>query len=129
MNQTRAYLDKWHQGLKSQDQEFLDEILDDSCIFTSPIVFKPIQGKEMSKLYLMGAGKTFVNGQAKINESSSIDPGKQMTDEWNIVLFAGASYPQIIVFEYKRKFDSSGPVIAIVGIVLSLVMVFYMIGF
>ena len=59
MNQTRAYLDKWHQGLKSQDQEFLDEILDDSCVFTSPIVFKPIEGKMMSKLYLMGAGKTF----------------------------------------------------------------------
>ena len=59
MNQTRSYLDKWHQGLKSQDQEFLDEILDDSCVFTSPIVFKPIEGKEMSKLYLMGAGKTF----------------------------------------------------------------------
>ena len=59
MNQTRSYLDKWHQGLKSQDQEFLDEILDDSCVFTSPIVFKPIKGKEMSKLYLMGAGQTF----------------------------------------------------------------------
>ena len=59
MNNTRGYLDKWHQGLKSQDQEFLDEILDDNCIFTSPIVFKPIEGKEMSKLYLMGAGQTF----------------------------------------------------------------------
>ena len=59
MNQTHAYLDKWHQGLQSQDQEFLNEILDDFCVFTSPIVFKPIEGKEMSKLYLMGAGKTF----------------------------------------------------------------------
>lgn len=59
MNNTRGYLDKWHQGLKSQDQEFLDKILDDKCVFTSPIVFKPIEGKEMSKLYLMGAGQTF----------------------------------------------------------------------
>ena len=59
MNQTRSYLELWHQGLKSQDSDFLDEILDDSCVFTSPIVFKPIEGKEMSKLYLMGAGKTF----------------------------------------------------------------------
>ena len=47
MNQTRSYLDKWHQGLKSQDQEFLDEILDDSCVFTSPIEFKAFEGKEM----------------------------------------------------------------------------------
>ena len=59
MNNTRSYLERWHQGLKSNDENFLDEILDDSCVFTSPIVFKPIQGKEMSKLYLMGAGQTF----------------------------------------------------------------------
>ena len=59
MNSTHAYLKKWHHGLKSQDQNFLDDILDDECIFTSPIVFKPIEGKEMSKLYLMGAGQTF----------------------------------------------------------------------
>ena len=63
MNQTRSYLEIWHQGLESQDTNFLDEILDDSCVFTSPIVFKPIKGKEMSKLYLMGAGKTFDMGR------------------------------------------------------------------
>ena len=59
MNHTRSYLEKWHQGLKSMNSNFLDEILDESCVFTSPIVFKPIEGKEMSKLYLMGAGQTF----------------------------------------------------------------------
>ena len=63
MNQTRSYLELWHQGLESQDYNFLDEILDDSCVFTSPIVFKPIEGKEMSKLYLMGAGQTFDMGR------------------------------------------------------------------
>ena len=59
MNKTHSYLKKWHEGLKSNDPKLLDEILDESCIFTSPIVFKPIVGKEMSKLYLMGAGQTF----------------------------------------------------------------------
>ena len=59
MNKTRAYLKKWHEGLLSNDPNLLDEILDESCVFTSPIVFKPIEGKEMSKLYLMGAGQTF----------------------------------------------------------------------
>ena len=59
MNQTRSHLEKWHKGLRSSNQAFLDDILDDACVFTSPIVFKPIQGKEMSKLYLMGAGQTF----------------------------------------------------------------------
>ena len=59
MNKTHTYLDKWHKGLKADDPNFLDEILHESCVFTSPIVFKPIHGKEMSKLYLMGAGQTF----------------------------------------------------------------------
>ena len=59
MNKTHSYLKKWHEGLVSNDPKLLDEILDESCIFTSPIVFKPIVGKEMSKLYLMGAGQTF----------------------------------------------------------------------
>ena len=59
MNKTHSYLKKWHEGLISNDPKLLDEILDESCIFTSPIVFKPIEGKEMSKLYLMGAGQTF----------------------------------------------------------------------
>ena len=59
MNKTHSYLKKWHEGLTSNDPKLLDEILDESCVFTSPIVFKPIEGKEMSKLYLMGAGQTF----------------------------------------------------------------------
>ena len=58
MNKTHSYLKKWHEGLISNDPQLLDEILDESCVFTSPIVFKPIEGKEMSKLYLMGAGET-----------------------------------------------------------------------
>ena len=52
MNHTHAYLERWHQGLKSQEQDFLDEILDDSCVFTSPIVFKPIAGKELSLIHI-----------------------------------------------------------------------------
>ena len=59
MNKTHSYLKKWHEGLISNYPKLLDEILDESCVFTSPIVFKPIEGKEMSKLYLMGAGQTF----------------------------------------------------------------------
>ena len=59
MNKTHSYLKKWHEGLISNDPKKIDEILDESCVFTSPIVFKPIEGKEMSKLYLMGAGQTF----------------------------------------------------------------------
>ena len=59
MSETKEFLDKWYQGYRSDDPEFLEEILDESVIFSSPVVFKPIEGKEMTKLYLMGAGITF----------------------------------------------------------------------
>ena len=59
MSQTKKFLEQWYQGYRSEDPNFLELILDESVVFTSPIVFKPIQGKEMTKLYLMGAGQTF----------------------------------------------------------------------
>ena len=59
MSETKEFLNKWYQGYRSDDPEFLEEILDESVVFSSPVVFKPIVGKEMTKLYLMGAGITF----------------------------------------------------------------------
>ena len=59
MNETKKFLDKWYQVYRSDEPEFLEEILDESVIFSSPVLFKPIEGKEMTKLYLMGAGITF----------------------------------------------------------------------
>ena len=59
MNETKKFLDKWYQGYRSDDPQFLEDILDESVVFSSPVVFKPIEGKEMTKLYLMGAGITF----------------------------------------------------------------------
>ncbi|MDC1401502.1 nuclear transport factor 2 family protein [Gammaproteobacteria bacterium] len=59
MSETKKFLDRWYQGYRSDDPQFLEEILDESVIFSSPVVFKSIEGKEMTKLYLMGAGITF----------------------------------------------------------------------
>ncbi|MDB4277711.1 nuclear transport factor 2 family protein [Gammaproteobacteria bacterium] len=59
MDQTKQFLEQWYQGYRSDDPEFLDSILDESVVFTSPIVFNPIEGKAMTKMYLMGAGITF----------------------------------------------------------------------
>ena len=59
MSETKKFLDRWYQGYRSDDPQFLEEILDESVVFSSPVVFKPIEGKEMTKLYLMGAGITF----------------------------------------------------------------------
>ena len=59
MSNTQSFVDTWHQGFQSGDPEFLENILDEAVVFTSPVVFKPIPGKAMTKIYLMGAGQTF----------------------------------------------------------------------
>ena len=56
---TDQYLQKWLDNYRSEDISFLDEILDESVIFSSPVIFKSIEGKEMTKLYLMSAGESF----------------------------------------------------------------------
>jgi len=51
-------LDQWHEFLRSGDVDMLDDLLDDDCVFISPIVFTPQQGKDITKLYLTAAGAT-----------------------------------------------------------------------
>jgi hypothetical protein len=51
-------LDHWHEFLRSADIDLLDDLLDDDCVFVSPIVFTPQRGKDITKLYLTAASTT-----------------------------------------------------------------------
>ncbi len=57
-------IENWHRNLRGEFPGGLDELLADDCVFYSPIVYSPQQGKEISKLYLQAAGATF-GGEAK----------------------------------------------------------------
>ncbi len=49
---------RWHQHLRGELPGGLDALLHDDCVFLSPIVFTPQEGKEITKLYLGAAGNT-----------------------------------------------------------------------
>ena len=49
----------WHRFLAGEHPGGLDELLHDDVVFLSPIVFTPQKGKELTKLYLRGAGASF----------------------------------------------------------------------
>ena len=55
----KKYIDSWHTIFKSQELDKLDKIIADNAVFTSPVVFKPIEGKEITKMYLFAAGQSF----------------------------------------------------------------------
>ena len=48
----------WHRHLRGELPGGLDAILHEDCVFLSPIVFTPQQGREITKLYLTAAGGT-----------------------------------------------------------------------
>tara|TARA_B100002019_G_scaffold48818_1_gene41436 strand:- start:294 stop:698 length:405 start_codon:yes stop_codon:yes gene_type:complete len=59
MSKAQNFIKSWHDNLHVQNVDFLEEILDENVVFYSPVVFKPIQGKDMTKLYLASAGESF----------------------------------------------------------------------
>lgn len=50
-----AAIEHWHKILKSGDPNGLDDLIADECMFWSPAIHKPQEGKAMTKFYLSGA--------------------------------------------------------------------------
>ena len=48
-------LELWHDMISRQNLDRLDEILSEDCVFLSPIVHSPQEGRELTSLYLNGA--------------------------------------------------------------------------
>ena len=59
MIKARELIHKWHKVMKNSKLELLDEIIADDATFSSPVVFKPMLGKEITMMYLSAAGQSF----------------------------------------------------------------------
>ena len=59
MESAKNLIHKWHEVLDSDDLNMLDSILADDAVFSSPVVFTPMEGKEITKMYLNAAGQSF----------------------------------------------------------------------
>ena len=49
----------WHEVVESKDPKGLDAIIADDCVFHSPVIHTPQEGKDLTKFYLAGAVKVF----------------------------------------------------------------------
>ncbi len=45
----------WHECVANRNTDRLDEILARDCVFLSPVVHTPQEGRELTRLYLSGA--------------------------------------------------------------------------
>ena len=72
----RDCIDRWFRHTRGELPGGLDAILHPDCVFLSPIVYTPQEGREITKLYLAAAGSTLAHvepgaGASGISESSS----------------------------------------------------------
>ena len=59
MKTAKNLIHSWHEVIDSDDLNMLDSILAEDAVFSSPVVFTPMEGKEITKMYLHSAGQSF----------------------------------------------------------------------
>ena len=96
MSNPANYIKKWHQVILEGKMELLDNLLNDNATFYSPVVFTPLEGKEITKMYLSAAGVSFNMDSFKYTRE--INDGNHSILEFDIV----AHYPQT-----KHKFRTN----------------------
>jgi len=52
-------MDAWNKQLRGELAGGLDAILHQDCVFLSPVVYTPQEGRELTKMYLAAAGGMF----------------------------------------------------------------------
>lgn len=73
MESAKNLIHKWHEVIDNNDLNMLDSILAEDTVFSSPVVFNPMEGKEITKMYLHAAGQSF--NMEKFNYTKEIHDG------------------------------------------------------
>jgi hypothetical protein len=63
-------MDKWYAHLRGQLDGGFDALLHPDCVFLSPVVFTPQEGREITKVYLSAAGGT-LGGDAEVETAAT----------------------------------------------------------
>ena len=61
-------IERWFEIV--QGKEEMDDLLDEDCVFWSPILFHPQIGRKLTKMYLSAASVVFPGDKDKVKESS-----------------------------------------------------------
>ena len=56
MTAIEQVVERWHQFIRGDAPDALDELLADDVVFYSPVVYTPQQGKDITTVYLRAAG-------------------------------------------------------------------------
>ncbi len=56
---SKSPIPRWHELVKSYDIAIFDDIFHEDCVFYSPLVFQPKEGKALTKQFLSAAARMF----------------------------------------------------------------------
>jgi len=83
-------IEKWHEALSSGDIGKIKPLLANKCVFYSPIVFKPQEGRVLSHMYLSSAFRMF-------KEAERFEYKKEIIGEKDAVLTFEAEIEGIFI--------------------------------
>lgn len=75
----KSPIPRWHELVEKQGLSIFDEIFHDDCVFYSPLVFQPKEGKALTRQFLSAAARMF-------NEADHFTYVKEVIDETSAVL-------------------------------------------
>ncbi|MDX2380410.1 MAG: nuclear transport factor 2 family protein [Acidimicrobiia bacterium] len=64
----------WHRHLRGELSDGFNSLLRDDCVFLSPIVFTPQEGRALTELYLTAAGGS-LGGEPEVGGSDAASGG------------------------------------------------------
>jgi len=80
---------QWHEVLEAGDLKGLDKLLAPKCVFFSPVVFKPQEGRRLTRTYLAAAYQMF--------QGSGFHYVKEVVGEQAAVLEFNATIDNVLI--------------------------------
>jgi hypothetical protein len=76
MDPIHATMTRWKDGIRTGFPDGYDNVLHEDCEFYSPVLFKPLKGRDMTAMYLAAAGNVLPGDETRPPAASSSSDGK-----------------------------------------------------
>ena len=73
----RATIERWHEALRGESA--FENLLHEDCVFWSPVLFRPMEGRDLTALYLRAAYQVFPGDGADATDSTDGPSGFRYT--------------------------------------------------
>lgn len=73
----RTTIERWHEALRGESA--FEDLLHEDCVFWSPVLFRPLEGRDLTALYLRAAYQVFPGDGADATDSTDGPSGFRYT--------------------------------------------------